>query len=76
MHLKYNRQQSIGRTIVKLLFKAILALIVIIVGIFLIRKITAIITSGNKTNLISSFAIEMQILCSRMYLSCIVKKYI
>ncbi|MFL2852572.1 MAG: hypothetical protein ACJZ8J_01595 [Candidatus Pelagibacter sp.] len=40
MQLKYNRQQSIGRTIVKLLFKAILALIVIIVGIFLIEKIT------------------------------------
>ena len=40
MQLKYNRQQSIGSTIVKLLFKAILALIVIIVGIFLIEKIT------------------------------------
>ena len=39
MQLKYNRQQSIGSTIVKLLLKFILVLIILIVAIFLIEKI-------------------------------------
>jgi len=40
MQLKYNRQRGIGSTIIKLLFKAVLFLIVVIIGIFLIEKIS------------------------------------
>tara|TARA_B100001564_G_C20084722_1_gene422138 strand:- start:319 stop:501 length:183 start_codon:yes stop_codon:yes gene_type:complete len=39
MQLKYNRQQSIGSSITRLLIKLVLVLIVLIVGIFLIEKI-------------------------------------
>ena len=39
MQLKYNRQRGIGSTIVKLLLKAALTLIVVVIGIFLIEKI-------------------------------------
>ena len=40
MQLKYNRQQSLKSTIGRMLFKLFLVSIVIIVGIFLIEKIT------------------------------------
>jgi len=40
MQLKYNRQRGIGNTIVRLLLKAVLTLIVVVVGIFLIEKIS------------------------------------
>ena len=40
MQLKYNRQQSVGSFISKILIKLILIVIIIIVGIFLIEKIT------------------------------------
>ncbi len=39
MQLKYNRQQSIGSSITRFLIKLVLALIVLIIGIFLIEKI-------------------------------------
>ena len=39
MQLKYNRKQSVGSLITRILFKIVLFLIVIIVGIFLIEKI-------------------------------------
>ena len=39
MQLKYNRQQSLGSSIGKILIKLILVFIVIIVAIFLIEKI-------------------------------------
>ena len=39
MQLKYNRQQSIGVSIVRLLFKLALILIVLLVSIFIIEKI-------------------------------------
>ena len=39
MQLKYNRQQSIGSSIGRILIKLILALIFLIVAIFLIEKI-------------------------------------
>ena len=39
MQLKYNRQPSIGSSIVRVLIKIVLILIVGIVGIFLIEKI-------------------------------------
>ena len=39
MQLKYNRQQSIGSSIGRILIKLILALFFIIVAIFLIEKI-------------------------------------
>ena len=39
MQLKYNRQQSIGSSIMKFLIKFILLLILVVVGIFLIEKI-------------------------------------
>ena len=39
MQLKYNRQQSIGSSIAKILIKLVLFLIVLIVLIFLIEKI-------------------------------------
>ena len=39
MQLKYNRQQSIGSSISRILIKIILVFVVIIAGIFLIEKI-------------------------------------
>tara|TARA_B100001029_G_scaffold166394_1_gene158795 strand:- start:111 stop:293 length:183 start_codon:yes stop_codon:yes gene_type:complete len=39
MQLKYNRQQSIGSSLIKILIKLILVLIVLIAAIFLIEKI-------------------------------------
>ena len=39
MQLKYNRQQSIGSSIGRILIKLILALVFMIVAIFLIEKI-------------------------------------
>ena len=39
MQLKYNRQQSLGSSIGKILIKLILVFIVIIAAIFLIEKI-------------------------------------
>ena len=39
MQLKYNRSQSIGSSIFKILFRIVLILILIVVGIFLIEKI-------------------------------------
>ena len=39
MQLKYNRQQGIGSSIVRILIKLILVLIIIIAGFFLIEKI-------------------------------------
>ena len=40
MQLKYNRQQSLGSSIVKTLFKLLLVVIVFIFAIFLIEKIS------------------------------------
>tara|TARA_E500000178_G_scaffold296652_1_gene302966 strand:+ start:281 stop:463 length:183 start_codon:yes stop_codon:yes gene_type:complete len=39
MQLKYNRSQSIGSSIFKILIRIILILLIIVVGIFLIEKI-------------------------------------
>ena len=39
MQLKYNRQQSIGSSLIKILIKLILVLILFIAAIFLIEKI-------------------------------------
>ena len=39
MQLKYNRSQSIGSSIFKILVKVILILLIIVIGIFLIEKI-------------------------------------
>ena len=39
MQLKYNRQQSIGSSLIKILIKFIFVLIVLIAAIFLIEKI-------------------------------------
>ena len=39
MQLKYNRQQSLGSSILKFLLKLFLVLIIFIVAIFLIEKI-------------------------------------
>tara|TARA_Y100000996_G_scaffold385774_1_gene343358 strand:+ start:21 stop:203 length:183 start_codon:yes stop_codon:yes gene_type:complete len=39
MQLKYNRQQGIGSSIMKILIKLILLLIIVVLGIFLIEKI-------------------------------------
>jgi len=39
MQLKYNRQQSIGSSVGRILIKLILILVVMIVGIFLVEKI-------------------------------------
>ena len=46
MQLKYNRQPSLGSSIVKTLIKLLLAIILLIVVIFLIEKIT--FPSPNK----------------------------
>ena len=40
MQLKYNRKQSIGGSLARILFKIVIILLVLIVGIFLIEKIT------------------------------------
>ncbi len=40
MQLKYNRQPSLGSSIVKLLFKLLLLIILFIFSIFLIEKIS------------------------------------
>ena len=40
MQLKYNRQPSLGSTILKTLIKLILIIIVLIFGIFLIEKVS------------------------------------
>jgi len=40
MQLKYNRQSSLGSSIIKTLLKLILLIVVSIVAIFLIEKIT------------------------------------
>ena len=40
MQLKYNRQSSLGSSIIKILFKLLLAAIVLIFAIFLIEKIS------------------------------------
>jgi len=39
MQLKYNRQQSIGSSLIKILIKLILVLILLIAAIFVIEKI-------------------------------------
>ena len=39
MQLKYNRQQSLGNTIVKTLIKLLLAIILLIFAIFLIENV-------------------------------------
>ena len=39
MQLKYNRQQSLGSSLVKILFKLLLVVVVFILAIFLIEKI-------------------------------------
>ena len=40
MQLKYNRQPSLGSSIIKTLFKLFLAVVVLIFAIFLIEKIS------------------------------------
>ena len=40
MQLKYNRQSSLGSSIIKTLFKLLLLIIVFIFAIFLIEKIS------------------------------------
>ncbi len=40
MQLKYNRQQSIGSSVVRILIKLLLVFVIFIVAIFLIEKIT------------------------------------
>tara|TARA_B100000674_G_C37015906_1_gene547636 strand:+ start:59 stop:238 length:180 start_codon:yes stop_codon:yes gene_type:complete len=40
MQLKYNRQPSLGSSIIKILFKILLVIIVFIIAIFLIEKIS------------------------------------
>lgn len=39
MQLKYNRQPSLGSSIIKILFKLLMAIIIFVVVIFLIEKI-------------------------------------
>ena len=39
MQLKYNRQPSLGSSIIKTLFKLLMAIIIFIIAIFLIEKI-------------------------------------
>ena len=39
MQLKYNRSQSIGSSIFKILVRVILILLIIVIGIFLIEKV-------------------------------------
>jgi flagellar biogenesis protein FliO len=40
MQLKYNRQPSVGNSILKILIKLMLAIFVFIIAIFLIEKIS------------------------------------
>ena len=40
MQLKYNRQSSLGSSIIKTLFKLLLLIVVLIFAIFLIEKIS------------------------------------
>ena len=40
MQLKYNRQSSLGSSIIKTLLKLLLVVVVLIVAIFLIEKIS------------------------------------
>ena len=40
MQLKYNRQSSLGSSIIKTLFKLLLLVVVLIFAIFLIEKIS------------------------------------
>ena len=40
MQLKYNRKQSLGSSIAQILLKIVIVLLLLIVGIFLIEKIT------------------------------------
>ena len=40
MQLKYNRQPSLGSSILKILFKIILLIVILIFAIFLIEKIS------------------------------------
>jgi flagellar biogenesis protein FliO len=40
MQLKYNRQSSLGSSIIKILLKLILAIVILIFAIFLVEKIT------------------------------------
>ena len=40
MQLKYNRQSSLGSSIIKSLFKLLLVVVVLIFAIFLIEKIS------------------------------------
>ncbi len=39
MQLKYNRQPSLGSTLIKTLIRLLIAAIIFIIGIFLIEKI-------------------------------------
>ena len=41
MQLKYNRQSSLGSSIIKTLLKLLLVVVVLIVAIFLIEKISS-----------------------------------
>ena len=40
MQLKYNRQTSLGSSIIKILFKLLLVVVVLIFAIYLIEKIS------------------------------------
>ncbi len=40
MQLKYNRQPSLGSSIIKILIRLILLIVVLIFGIFLIEKVS------------------------------------
>ena len=40
MQLKYNRQSSLGSSIIKILFKLLLVVVVLIFAIFLMEKIS------------------------------------
>ena len=40
MQLKYNRQPSLGSSIVKILFRILLLIVIFIIAIFLIEKIS------------------------------------
>ncbi len=39
MQLKYNRQSSLGGSILKFVIKLLLAIVILILGVFLIEKI-------------------------------------
>ncbi len=46
MQLKYNRQPSLGNSLIKIFFKLLLLIVIFIVAIFLIEKIN--FPSPNK----------------------------